>query len=213
MYSLHQYSSHKLKECRSTSTLAKITCWFSGRVVKGQSVERGSTAHAPPGVSYPPVQKHWHWIKLRICSQQCKYFWNRCNVSWPCRGEPNSDCVVPTAVVCIVNMLYLSGYYSIWPAILGLFRSMWLACWGVDCRTPKMETWGCSVSFGRFLRKSDIQSANGRRDTHFISLLSLTYICTHAQTHTHIVKFKFQFIWTLIWNYFRILRMVYCMIT
>jgi hypothetical protein len=32
-----------------------------------------------------------------------------------CRGEPSSDCVVPIAVVCIVNVLYLSGYYSIWP--------------------------------------------------------------------------------------------------
>ena len=40
---------------------------------------------------------------------------------------------------------------------------------------------------------------------------------THRHTHTHtfcnIVKFKFYFIWTVIWNYFRILSTVYCMIS
>jgi hypothetical protein len=82
-------------------------------------------------------------------------------------------------------MIYVYNWLLQYMAIQGLFRSMSVACSEVDYRTHKMEAWGCSVSFGRFLRKSDIQSANGRRDEHFISLLSLTNTCTHAQTHTH----------------------------
>ena len=64
------------------------------------------------------------WQTTYSHSQQSIRFWNRYNVSWPCRPEPSSDRTVPTTAVCSVREP--SKYQVTWSAPYCYGQSIWL---------------------------------------------------------------------------------------
>lgn len=68
-----------------------------------------------------------HPTRFSLSEPDCKYFWRRCNASWPLQAEPGGDHILLSAAVCDVRTVSQQVIWSLCLCVQD-FGEIWGFC-------------------------------------------------------------------------------------